>query len=225
MNSLPTRTLKNTHLNILEIGASKGDFSYHLSILLNDLNLSHTIHIFELQPDDNLKSIASENIKVYCQSFSPAIVSNLSIDVVVLIEVLQHISNPVSFLTTLRGVVPKNCYFYILIPNSRSFELSFLKNSSNVIGFDHSNLFSQKSLSIALSKTGWAIESLTTPGLRDLSLLLEFFISKNQLFSFIRFNIFYKPLKSILQYLIVHFKYSSHMVCLSISIWFPWHKK
>ena len=82
-----------------------------------------------------------------------------------LINVLEHVGNPVEFLSRLSFYCPHNSYIFFEVPRTPSLSSYLNKifpNNSNrhIYPPDHLHIFSDKSIDLMLNKCGFEIESL-----------------------------------------------------------------
>ena len=137
--------------NICEIGVFEGAF---LSIAQRN---GYIVGGFE--PSEHAE-IASSNlgVKIKKEFFGKDSLFSIDPDIVAILHVLEHVSDPVIFLETVINVVKKtstkNPYFFIEVPNLLGFSSNDLGPFSNL---EHTYNFTKNSLIRVLRKSGLAV--------------------------------------------------------------------
>lgn len=89
-----------------------------------------------------------------------------SFDVIVFIEVIEHINNPIEELLKFKSLLRKGGLLYITTPNFNSFESRFLKDKWRCVEFpEHLSYYTPKTLDFTLSKVGFKKKKIFTSGL------------------------------------------------------------
>jgi 2-polyprenyl-3-methyl-5-hydroxy-6-metoxy-1,4-benzoquinol methylase len=207
------------HINILEIGAGTGDLCQVLSSMLSDMNLSHSIHIYEPQIDSPLANINNENIYIHFEPLTVETQLVTRFQFTIMIEVIEHIQKPDDLFLILKNISSSIFYIFLTTPNQNSLDCKLLLKASDVFGFDHCSVFSPLSMQCLMSKHGFTVQSLTTPGKRDVSIIIDYLITfiphKSLRIFMLRLAHLGKPVLDFIQLLIVRFKLSSHMSVLA----------
>jgi SAM-dependent methyltransferase len=86
------------------------------------------------------------------------------VDVVIAFEVLEHIADPVRFATKVRSLLAPGGLFVFSTPNVAGFELATLGDRSTTIMFDHVCLYTPRAVEALLTRTGFEVADLQTPG-------------------------------------------------------------
>ena len=132
--------------DILDFGAGFGGVSHAIKEQIP------TASITAIEACDSQRALLNiQGIKTY-PSLERA--GEKTFDFIVMIEVLEHLQDPVAFLGTLSGFVKNNGVIFITTPCGR------LKNGTLFGGFDtksHQHFFSEKSLGCCLKKCGFRV--------------------------------------------------------------------
>lgn len=79
-------------------------------------------------------------------------------DVVAALDVLEHVVNPIKYLTSINKKMKKNGKIFLTFPHSESFKSRLLKDRwSMVVPLSHIHFFSKKSSEVMLTKSGFKI--------------------------------------------------------------------
>lgn len=153
----------NQQLNICEIGSNLGYFSTFLK------NKGHNIYSVEI--NDNLRDMQ----KCFFGIASNKGIENLednSIDLLVFMDVIEHIPEPLKFLEFLKPKLKENAKIYLQFPNHRSFIAKLTRSNWGWWSApDHIYHFSPKSAELFLETAGFDIvrNDIFSPVLDDLS--------------------------------------------------------
>lgn len=134
--------------NVLEIGGASGTLFNHF------LNGTNEFKWNVLEPSGSFK-ISDERICVisdYFENYNCAVGNH---DVVVHSHVLEHIYDPINFLTKVWNVLSDGGYQYISIPNMKEW---LSKGYTNTLMFEHTYYIDENVLEYLLNKTGFVIE-------------------------------------------------------------------
>ena len=83
---------------------------------------------------------------------------NYQNDVVVAFDVLEHVVNPIKYLTSINKKMRKKGKIFLTFPHSESFKSRLLKDKwSMVVPLSHIHFFSKKSSEVMLMKSGFKI--------------------------------------------------------------------
>lgn len=161
-----TENFKNTkNIKVLDYGCGEGSFLEYLKI--KKIN-----HIgFEV---DKVSIEKLKNKKIsFCENLD--VISSNSLDVCVMFDVIEHLTNPISTLNTIRKKLKKNGKIIIYTPNINSLAFELMgKNQNQVYPFQHIYFFDHKSFNFLCKKTRLKIKSLSTYGLD----LMDYFFMK-----------------------------------------------
>jgi len=142
--------------NLLDLGAGQGTF------LLNVQNFFKT----SLGIDYSFENLSSESkSKINFISMSPEnfIKKNLKkYDIITLNNVLEHVSNPIKFMKTLKKNIKKNTYIMVVVPN----DFSYLQQETNkrvrkknywLLPPEHLNYFNKENFKNFSNKIGFNV--------------------------------------------------------------------
>ena len=144
--SLPLQNLKS----VLEIGGGNG-FMLEAALKLG-FNLVH-----EVEPSLDAFNSASDVIRsnfsqnMFDDSFDLA----MTFDLVMNFHVLDHVRDPVKFLSKCSKLLNFNGYILIAVHNHKSFSAKIMKDKSPIYDIEHTFLYSKKTLSLILKKSGF----------------------------------------------------------------------
>ena len=100
-------------------------------------------------------------------------------DVAVAFEVLEHIFNPEKFLQKIYSILNKNSFLLITFPAWSGFDNSILREHARAIDHEHLNYFTEESITILLSRIGFEVLEITTPGEMDVDIVRKEIIANN----------------------------------------------
>lgn len=124
-------------------------------------------------------------------------------DLVVMTDVLEHISNPLYFLEKFNFIFKKKTRLFLSLPNQSSYKAKLLGLKWNmIVPLAHINFFSKKSMTIFLNKMNFKVIKITSYSevkiyrlLRNFIkflfkiplyiFLMQFFVIKNKLYDFV----------------------------------------
>lgn len=151
-------------ISIVEIGAGGGWFVRRLRELgyLNTVGFEPEVHAVESVREQGVEE--SVIINAFVDNLSE--LSGLRPQVVCLMHVLEHISEPAVFLLTAKAIEVD--YIYIEVPNGE-IEKHFFKNeiSSSSYSFEHLHAFSRESLYKLADRIGYSIVKFESRGKED----------------------------------------------------------
>lgn len=150
----------------MEIGAGSGDFARHAR------NCGMFDRVIAIEPNaailENREGLLV--INKYVEELKKGDLEQ-SVDVACCFELLEHLSDPLSFLKCLFSLLPKGAIFFMTTPNGLGAEILELGSRSTTLGITHINLFNPQSLKKLLEKAGFGKVEITTPGILDADLL------------------------------------------------------
>jgi len=135
---------------LLDIGCSSG---YFLSIAAQQ-----GYDAFGIEPNSQEARYALMNgINVVGSTIDDLSAAKGSFDVITLWDVLEHIRNPVDYLSTLRSLLNKRGLVFVQVPTSDSLAARILRDKCNMFdGIEHLTLFSSRSLDAAFQNSGFS---------------------------------------------------------------------
>ena len=92
-------------------------------------------------------------------------------DLAVCFEVIEHIFDPTLFLKVVNKMLKPGGLFMFTCPNGAGFDTMLLQSFSQAVDTEHVNLFNTQSIATLLSRCGFEILSIETPGRLDVDLV------------------------------------------------------
>jgi SAM-dependent methyltransferase len=134
---------------LLDIGCSSG---YFLSIAAQQ-----GYDAFGIEPNSREASYALKNgINVIGSTIDNLSATKETFDVITLWDVLEHIRQPVGYISILRSLLSKHGLVFVQVPTSDSLAARIMRENCNMFdGIEHLTLFSLGSLDIAFQKAGF----------------------------------------------------------------------
>ncbi len=198
---------------VLDIGAGDGSLVSFL--------IEKGLEAYGLEPSKVGRNIAKKNWNVDLIPGDLSDIQSKRFDVINLSHVLEHVIDPLAILEKINNLLDDNGCLSIEVPNIHSWEASIFKSIYiNIDAPRHIHHFNKKSLSIALSKTGFSRASTSKElsviqfplsGIRSIENYLKF-RSMDSVINKIFLKIIYIP------YAILHIAInmlSSNKICLS----------
>jgi len=147
------------HNRILDVGCGIGFFL--------ETALERNWEVFGTEyTDESVNICEQKGIQMYKGEIENIEFNDLKFDVVVSIEVLEHISNPLSHLERINQILRPGGTLYLTTPNFNSLNRRILGERWNVLAYpEHLSYFNKKSLNMALSKSGFVKKQLITEGI------------------------------------------------------------
>lgn len=161
---------------VLELGAGNGEFAEELAA-----GPVPPDRIVVLEPQ--ALNLDLPNLEVITGGFEELEKNSRKFDAVFAWELIEHILEPDHLLGLVHRALRPGCPFIFSTPNERSVETSRLGiNSSNIL-FDHVRLYNPESIAKLLSRNGFKIVEITTPGKLDVERLQMFLKTNPQEFA------------------------------------------
>jgi SAM-dependent methyltransferase len=132
---------------ILDVGCSSGLF---LSIAAQE-----GFDVFGVEPNRKESASAANNGIRILGSTIRDLTLNARFDAITLWDVLEHVRDPVSYLSTLRSYLQPNGFLFVQVPSSDSLAARIMREACNMFdGIEHLTLFSAHSLDLACHQAG-----------------------------------------------------------------------
>ena len=151
---------------ILEVGAAFGTFCECIR------ELNYFRRIIAVEPihalAETCRQRGFETIEAPVESLT---LEKGSVDVVVNFEVIEHLFDPASFVSTCTDYLRKGGLFICACPNIDALGTLVLKEKAKVIDHEHVNHFNPASLSMLFETVGLEVIEVSTPGELDAELL------------------------------------------------------
>ena len=149
---------------VLDIGSGSGEFLKLLKEKNNSLDL------YGIEPSITM-SKQNYNIKIF-NSTLENFKKKIKFDLITSFELLEHVSDPLIFITKIKKLMKKNSVLYLTSLNGEGFDIDILKENSNALYPPyHINFFNPKSLETLLKKSGFRHVEIETPGRLDLNIV------------------------------------------------------
>ena len=107
-------------------------------------------------------------IEKMIEEFKPR---ELSAQVVVCFEVIEHLFSPQEFILSCRKILAKNGLLILTCPNVHGFDVQVLGVKSDVFDGEHLNYFHPGSLQLLVKECGFRVVDLQTPGELDVDIV------------------------------------------------------
>lgn len=153
--------------NFLEIGAGYG---YLCEILAKNKVFENIIAV---EPNKKLaNTCVAKRIKTINKNFEEVRFEH-KFDVIVSFETIEHMFNPFSVLNQMRVVMNSGGLLYLTCPNFEGFDIITLLEKSDNIDAEHINMFNPDSIKLLLTRSGFEVVSISTPGQLDVEIVKE----------------------------------------------------
>jgi len=157
-------------------------------------------------------------IEVICGDFETIDLSKKSFDAVLMIDVLEHLHNPLESLKKVSSLLKTNGVAIVRLPNIDSLEFRLLKNDWRFIDApNHLYHFSPQTLKKLLKESGFKIRKFKFD-FRDISGLNRYFYKIGFNEKFINSNKFVRKILKVLNFFIGVFGQGSIMVVHAVKI-------
>lgn len=129
--------------NVLEIGTSTGKFLTYLKENFNTKTFFDELNLEALNLLSKQKHTANKDLG-----------KDEKYKIIIMRHVLEHIVEPIDYLSNLRENIQENGYLFIEVP-----DFTFLDNKNDTLLFEHVNYFSHATLTQVLDRAGYIIIS------------------------------------------------------------------
>lgn len=172
------------HFRILEVGCSSGRFLSGLQKALKDRfpNKKFTLVGIDLD-EEAINRAENPEIQFHClsaeQFVETALQQSIQFDVIVHFELIEHLLDPIEFVTKLKSLLCKGGYMIFTTPNALGLDnLASDYNTRRLIAHAvfppmHLNAFSTQNISVLAFKSGFYLCSITTPGKLDVDMVIK----------------------------------------------------
>jgi SAM-dependent methyltransferase len=92
-------------------------------------------------------------------------------DVAVCFEVIEHVFEPINFLSGVSRMLKPGGLFMFTCPNGKGFDTLMLQGASPSVDTEHVNLFNPQSIVMLLNRAGFDVICTETPGQLDVELV------------------------------------------------------
>jgi 2-polyprenyl-3-methyl-5-hydroxy-6-metoxy-1,4-benzoquinol methylase len=145
--------------NLLDVGAGYGFF---LEIARQR---GWNVHGTELT-DEAVNHCTDKGLTMFKGELQNIDFGNLEFDVIISIEVIEHINNPIEYLTKMNEILHPGGTIYVTTPNFNSYLRYRLKENYNVIEYpNHLGYFTRKTLNKLFTENGFKTLKIQTTGI------------------------------------------------------------
>ena len=145
--------------NLLDVGAGYGFF---LEIARQR---GWNVHGTELT-DEALDHCTAQGLTMFKGELQNIDFGNLEFDVLISIEVIEHINNPIEYLTKMNEILRPGGTIYVTTPNFNSYLRYRLKENYNVIEYpNHLGYYTKKTLGKLFNDHGFTTNKIQTTGI------------------------------------------------------------
>jgi SAM-dependent methyltransferase len=92
-------------------------------------------------------------------------------DLAVCFEVIEHVFEPLAFVSSIQRMLQPAGLFVFTCPNGKGFDTEMLQAASPAVDTEHVNLFNPESIRVLLGRAGFEVLSVETPGRLDVELV------------------------------------------------------
>lgn len=162
------RYIDNSPATALEIGCGAGAFSQNLN----------EIEYWGVEPNQQMATLAANNAhKVLLGTYDEVEkdIPNGYFDIVICNDVIEHMTDPIKFLTDIKSKLSHKGKLIASIPNLRYAPLlydlvlhgHFNYTKSGILDYTHFHLFTQNSFKAIANDCNWNIEVIEPIGIQD----------------------------------------------------------
>jgi 2-polyprenyl-3-methyl-5-hydroxy-6-metoxy-1,4-benzoquinol methylase len=158
------RTDNQKH-TLVDLGAGNGNF---LKTIL-DANIFNNVLATDIS-DECIESCESQGL--VAKKCTVKDLKNDSIDCITFNDLIEHVFDPFDFLTSCYDKLRKNGVLMLSTPNGQGFDFKVLQDKTeNITPPEHLQYFNPYSIRKILSKIGFKIISISTPGVLDVEII------------------------------------------------------
>lgn len=155
------------HPRLLEIGPGFGTFA----ALAHQDGFFGQVTVVERNPD-MAQACRSKGLEVIESSLEDVGAEHLGLaDVAACFEVIEHVFDPLNFLSGVSRLLRPGGLFAFTCPNGQGFDTVMLQAQSPSVDTEHVNLFNTKSIALLLERAGFSVLAVETPGRLDVELV------------------------------------------------------
>ncbi|MCH9769347.1 MAG: class I SAM-dependent methyltransferase [Gammaproteobacteria bacterium] len=147
---------------ILEIGAGFGTFCEEVK----SRGKFDRVVALEMTPD-LAETCRERGLEVIASPIESCGIEAEAFDVIVSFEVLEHIFNPPTLVSSANKLLKSGGALILSCPNAEGFEVQMLGPVSDTIDHEHLNYFNPKSIEMLLTSQGFQVHEVITPGQLD----------------------------------------------------------
>lgn len=155
------------HPRLIEIGPGFGTFS----ALANAAHYFEKVTVIERTPS-MVEACRNKGLDVIDSSLEDIGPEHISVaDIAACFEVIEHIFEPVDFLSGVNRLLKPDGLFVFTCPNGQGFDTMMLEAASPAVDTEHVNLFNPNSIALLLARAGFKILSVETTGRLDVEIV------------------------------------------------------
>lgn len=177
-------TLNKEHIRILEVGCSSGRFLAGLQKALKDRLPNKKFILVGIDLDEEaINHAENPEIEFHClsaeQFVETALQQSIQFDIIVHFELIEHLLDPIDFVTKLKSLLYKGGYMIFTTPNALGLDnLASDYNTRRLIAHAifppmHLNAFSTQNIGVLALKSGFYLCDITTPGKLDVDMVIK----------------------------------------------------
>ncbi len=152
---------------LLEIGPGFGTFAE----LAKGSGFFRDVVVVERTPS-MAQACRARGIRVIESSLEEVATNELArADIAVCFEVIEHVFDPFEFVSSISRMLQMGGLFVFTCPNGRGFDTAMLQAASPAVDTEHVNLFNPESIQALLSRAGFELLFVETPGRLDVELV------------------------------------------------------
>jgi len=139
-----------SEMSLLEIGCGMGDFLLEAR--------SRGFHVSGLEVTDHLVDFANHRLGPTSVRKGYIETSNFqqgSFDIVAFFDVIEHVRNPLDFMTRVNSLLKKSGRVYVVTPSLDSWSAKLLGKNWMEYKVEHLSYFNKKAITLLLEKTGF----------------------------------------------------------------------
>lgn len=154
------------HDVIVEVGAGFGIFCEEMQ------KKARFQRVVAIEPTPDLaKTCRDRGLEVLELPVEKVDFSKMRADVVASFEVIEHLYEPRAFLARCAELVRPGGILVLTCPNGRGFDVEVMGAGSDTVDVEHLNYFNPKSLGDLVTRCGFQVLEVTTPGKLDAELV------------------------------------------------------
>ena len=155
-----------TNCTLMEIGAGSGSFCKEAN------NTGYFDRVIAVEPTpDGAESCRKKNVEVIEKAIEKVVIDKGKVDIIVSFDVIEHLFSPKNFFINSSNLLRNGGLIIITCPNIKGFDNLVLGKLSSSIDHEHLNYFHPESLALLMSKCGFRLVEILTPGKLDAELV------------------------------------------------------
>jgi 2-polyprenyl-3-methyl-5-hydroxy-6-metoxy-1,4-benzoquinol methylase/ribosomal protein S27E len=152
---------------IVEVGAGYGLFCETIK------DTGAFERVIGVEPTPDLAKICRDKGIEVLEAFIEDVRLDEKVDVVANFEVIEHLFDPLAFLTACKAALRPGGHLVITCPNIAGFETRALGKESDTVDHEHINYFTPASLSLLAERVGLEPVEVRTPGVLDVDIVRQ----------------------------------------------------